>query len=521
MTQPTPKYPIGVQSFEKIRTNDLLYVDKTKLVWKLVNEGEMYFLSRPRRFGKSLLLSTLEAYFKGKKDLFEGLAISGLEKDWVEYPVFHIDLNAKEYNTRESLIEILTNTIRILGNEYGVSVDPKLSPEIQFGNLVMTVAQKTQRNVVILVDEYDKPLLNTVDNDELYAEYQRILKSFYGVLKSKDKYIKFGMLTGVGRFGHVSIFSDLNNLRDISLTDTYNGICGITETELDSYFDTSISELAEVEGKTFEDTKDELKKMYDGYHFSGRSLAEGIYNPFSLLNCFASNDFGKYWFETGTPTFLVKSIIKEGCDLSNLNFDVDEDTLMGIDRSFSSTETLLYQTGYLTIKDYDRHLKLYSIGLPNDEVKAGLLKLLFSAYGQENSTEFSISKFLVDLRDCKVNRFIERLQALIARNPYEQAADTEATYHNLLYLLFTLLGYFTDSENHMSHGRSDLVVKTRNHIYIFEFKLNESAEAAMRQINDRHYDSPYKADGRKIVKIGVNFSSEERNINEWAVEETD
>ena len=521
MTQQTLKYPIGVQSFQEIRKDGYVYVDKTKYVWDLVSKGKYYFLSRPRRFGKSLLLSTIEAYFQGKKELFEGLAISEHEKEWIEYPVLHFDLNAKEYNSHNTLVEQLTNTIRQLESKYGVAVNPCLSPEVQFGNLILAIYNKFgQRNVVVLVDEYDKPLNNNVDNKVLFDSLQSTLKAFYGVLKSYDSYIKFAMLTGVARFSKVSVFSDLNNLNDISLNANYGSICGITEQELEKYFKSPIEQIAQNKRQSVEEIKRQLKERYDGYHFAPPQYTEAMYNPFSLLTCFYELRLRDLWFESGTSSLLIKPVLAKGFNVVNANDDIIayESDLMGSNTPDGAPIAVLYQTGYLTIKHYEERFERYILGFPNSEVKRGFSQVAFLAYGNDNQTEFGIQNFIDDLDKGKVDGFIDRLKALISKNPYEQAVDAESTYHNLIFLLFTLLGYYSDSESHMNHGRSDLVVKTRHHIYIFEFKLDESAEAAMRQINERHYDAPYKADGREIVKIGVNYSSKERNIDGWIVE---
>lgn len=518
MAQQTLKYPIGVQSFREIREGGYVYVDKTEPVWNLVNSGKYYFLSRPRRFGKSLLLSTLEAYFRGQKELFEGLAIYDLEKDWTEYPVLHLALNTQIYDSVEALEYTITRQLKEFAKTVGVDILPDGSVADKFIQLLIDTSKSKGRGVVVLIDEYDKPLLSAVEDKELYAEYQRILKGFYGVIKSADSYIKFAMLTGVARFSKVSVFSDLNNLNDISLDTQYNSICGISKSELDRYFTSSIEKLAEHLHLSLDQAGDELKRNYDGYHFSDPKFSEDVYNPFSLLNCFSRSDIGEYWFETGTPTFLIKMLVKEGIDFSNLCFKVPENILKGINVPQNSAKALMYQTGYLTIKEFNPKFRTYTIGLPNEEVRSGLLNLSFIVYGSKRATEFDIGCFHADLEEGDVNAFMERLKALIADIPYEQARQSEATYHNVLYLLFTVLGYRTECEHHMSRGRSDLTVMTDRYIYLFEFKYDGTAEEALRQIEERQYDAPYKADGREIVRIGVNFSSGDRNIDRWIVQ---
>lgn len=509
------KYPVGIQSFQQLREGGYIYVDKTELIWQLISSGKYYFLSRPRRFGKSLLISTLEAYFQGHQELFNGLKIAEYEKEWAEYPVIHLDLNAKAYDSRASLDEMLSSFISLYEGRFGVVTNHEYSVEIRFAELIRNIHTATGRTVVVLIDEYDKPLLNNVDNQPAYDEIQTLLKAFYGVLKSADNHIKFAMLTGVGRFGHVSVFSDLNNLDDISLDEAYNAICGVSESELQQYFGESIKTLAQRHHISSEEAAQELKRRYDGYRFSNPEYTEGIYNPFSLLNCFRKNDFGDYWFESGTPSFLIRMLMKQGYDFSDLNFEVEENVLKGVNVPERSIKSMLYQTGYLTIKHYDPKYRIYTIGLPNDEVKEGFYTMSFATFGDDDEKEFNFSSFVDDLREGHVDSFMQRLKSLFAKVPYEQSVNVEAAYHNVLFLLFTLFGYRTESEHHMNHGRTDLVVKTRKRVYIFEFKINKSADDALSQIEERHYDEPYKASGLEIVKIGVNFSSAERNISDW------
>ena len=512
------KYPVGVQSFREIRTGNYYYADKTEYVWQLVNTGKYYFLSRPRRFGKSLLLSTLEAYLSGCKGLFEGLKIASLEKEWTQYPVLHLDLNIGKYDNLNSLTEVIDSFIEKNARRFKVAHNPDAEPELRFQRLIEEIEATTMQQVVVLVDEYNKPLLNSIDKESVYREMQRQLKAFYGVLKTCDKSIKFAMLTGVARFGKVSIFSDLNNLRDISLDSTYNGACGISESELEEVFEYPIKKLAECQGMTVESTKSELRRMYDGYRFSGSVPHERIYNPFSIINCFASMNFGEYWFDTGTPSFLMKMLVKAGFNFSREQIDVTENILKGVNVPEGSPFSLLYQTGYFTIKDYDKRFRRYTLGLPNEEVRTGFNSMAFIAYGGRRANEFSIPEFLDDLESGNVGGFMQRLKSMISSIPYEQAIQSESVYHNVLYLLFTMLNYQTETETHLNNGRTDMVVKTRDYIYIFEFKFNQPVAKAMSQINSRHYDEPYKADGRKIIKIGVNFSPDERNIQDWNAE---
>ena len=511
------KYPIGIQNFEKIREGGYLYIDKTDLVYDLANNGIYYFLSRPRRFGKSLLISTLEAYFSGRKELFEGLKIAELEKEWKEHPILHLDLNTKKYEDKSSLDAILNMHLEIWEAAYGDEKKDR-SPEERFMYVIKRAFEKTGKQVVILVDEYDKPMLQAIDNDALQDEYRNTLKAFYGALKSMDRYIRFALLTGVTKFGKVSVFSDLNNLRDISMEFAYSGICGITEEELHTAMGESIAELGAANGMTVEETKMKLKEMYDGYHFNRRCM--DIYNPFSILNTFAKKEFGDYWFETGTPTFLVGLMKGCGYSLKKLMSEyATADSLNGLETLRKDPVPILYQSGYLTIKDYDKEFKTYILGFPNKEVENGFMKFLLPSYtGMDGSdAAFEIISFVKDIRAGNTDAFMKRLQSFFADTPYELVRDLELHYQNVMFILFKLLGFYTQAEYHTSEGRIDMVVKTPDYIYVMEFKLDGTAEEAMQQIESKDYSLPFECDGRKLVKIGVNFSNEKRNVERWIV----
>ncbi|MBM6961856.1 AAA family ATPase [Bacteroides caecigallinarum] len=369
-------YPIGIQNFEEIRKGGYAYVDKTELIYKLVKSGKYYFLSRPRRFGKSLLISTLESYFCGRKDLFEGLAMEKLEKDWAEYPVFHLDLNTRKYEDKYSLEGILNQYLEKWEQKYGDEKKNR-APEERFTYVIERAAEKTGRNVVVLIDEYDKPMLQAIGNDALMTEYRNTLKAFYGVLKSCDRYLRFALLTGVTKFSKVSVFSDLNNLDDISLLQDYNNLCGITECELHDGFRDGILALAEKNGISYDEACIRLKEWYDGYHFA--SEGDDIYNPFSILNAMKSREFGSYWFETGTPTFLVELLKTARYNLNQLTVEVaSSDSLGGIDSMYTNPVPILYQSGYLTIKGYDSEFRVYKLGFPNREVEDGFTRFLLS-----------------------------------------------------------------------------------------------------------------------------------------------
>ena len=512
------KYPIGIQSFEKLRLDGYCYVDKTALLYYLVTTGQYYFLSRPRRFGKSLLISTLEAYFEGKRELFEGLSIAGLEKDWDKHPVLHLDLNIGKYDNATSLDEILNRNLVGWESLYG-SDEAETTLSLRFAGVVKRACQTAGRRTVILVDEYDKPLLQTIDNPELQSSFRNTLKAFYGVLKTMDSYIRFAMLTGVTKFGKVSVFSDLNNLQDISMDERYANICGISEDELMADFSEEISKLAEVNGQSFSEACVSLKENYDGYHFNPWT-SYGIYNPFSLLNTFAKNRYGSYWFETGTPTYLVTLLKASNFVLPEIeHVETDSDT---IDSIFTDQNPLpvIYQSGYLTIKGYDREYGLFSLGFPNKEVEEGFLRFLMPYYTDidKSRSMFEIRSFVSDIKSGNIDGFMKRLQSFLAGCNYELALDIERHYQNVLYIVFRLAGFYTQVEYRTSDGRVDLVLQTKDYVYIMEFKLDGSAEDALAQIEDKRYARQFSMDFRKIYKIGVNFSSQTRNIERWVVD---
>lgn len=404
------KYPVGIQNFEDLRKEGYCYVDKTELMYQLVQSGKYYFLSRPRRFGKSLLLSTIQAYFEGKKELFRGLAIEQLEQEWNIYPILHLDLNAQKYDTPESLYSMLNDALCNWESQYETR-SSETTHSLRFQGVIQRAAEKYGQQVVVLIDEYDKPMLQAIGNEALQTEYRNTLKAFYGVLKSCDKYLRFAILTGVTKFSKVSVFSDLNNLMDISLSSRFASICGITEQELHQYFKEDIRLLGESQGMSPEDTAQELKQWYDGYHFSDRS--EDIYNPFSLLNTFAQRQFGSYWFETGTPTFLVELLKRCRYDLNRLTQEMAmADSLNGIDPMEENPVPILYQSGYLTIKDFDREFRYYTLGFPNKEVEEGFTKFLLPHYAHLSSgnSAFELSRFVQEVRGGQTDAFMKRLQ---------------------------------------------------------------------------------------------------------------
>ncbi len=514
------KYPIGIQNFESLRKDGYVYVDKTALVYKLVNTGRYYFLSRPRRFGKSLLLSTIEAYLQGKRELFEGLAIESLEKEWTKHPILHLDLNTEKYTTPEALENILNDALNGWEELYGRR-ESERSLSLRFQGIIQRASERTGERVVILVDEYDKPMLQAIGRPDLQEAYRNTLKAFYGALKSKDGCIKFAMLTGVTKFGKVSVFSDLNNLKDISMRNDYADICGISEEELLYVFDEDIRVLAESNGMSYEETLARLRENYNGYHFCEDCI--GVYNPFSLLNTFDAKIFRSYWFETGTPTYLVELLKMHHYNLNEMAHEkATADVLNSIDSTSTNPIPVIYQSGYLTIKDYDKEFEVYSLGFPNREVEEGFVKFLLPFYTRvaAQQTGFEIQNFVREVRSGDVDAFLCRLQSLFADTSYEQIKrDQEVHYQNVLFIVSKLMGFYVKAEYHTANGRIDLLLQTDKYIYVMEFKLDGTAEEALRQIQDKGYALPFRSDVRKVFKVGVNFSNETRNIERWVVEE--
>jgi hypothetical protein len=512
--------PIGVQNFEKLRRDGYLYVDKTALMYRLAHEGCYYFLSRPRRFGKSMLISTLHAYFAGQKDLFEGLAIEQLEKEWTAHPVLHLDLNIIKKGDDQALNSLLNDALCEWEERYGTRPSENTF-SLRFRGVIQRAFQQTGQPVVILVDEYDKPLLQTIDNEALQEDYRSTLKDFYGVLKTEDKSICFALLTGVTKFNKVSVFSDLNNLRDISMLQDYATICGITDEELDTQFVPYIQRLADTLEQSYEEVREELRRRYDGYHFRLNSV--GIYNPFSLLNTFQSNEFNNYWFETGTPSYLVYLLQKHHSLLASMaSAQVPAKVLSGTESQSSDPIPMIYQSGYLTIVGYNPTYGLYQLGIPNQEVADGFYNYLLPNYANvsESQTAFFIANFVEEIKAGQTDAFLKRLSSLFADTPYELVKDLENHYQNVLFIVTKLLGFYVRAEYHTSEGRIDLLLQTADFTYVMEFKLDGTAEEALRQIEEKHYAQPFEGDAhRKLVKVGVNFSSATRNIERWVVGE--
>jgi len=530
------KMPIGTQSFKVLRDNRYVYVDKTQHLYQLISQGRVYFLSRPRRFGKSLFLSTLKAYFLGQKELFKGLYLEKAEEElavrekresWLEYPVLYLDLNASNYNVPESLTIKLDDHLTLWEELYGTASSEK-DFSSRFMGVIRRAYKKTGRQVVILIDEYDKPLLDTIDNPDLNNTYRDILRAFFSVIKSSDEYIRFAFLTGVTRFSKVSVFSGLNNLRDISFLSDYSGICGITEGELEANFAPEIETLASSLTLSVQETLSILKKWYDGYLFS--ESGENVYNPFSLLNTFASRDLKSYWYATGTPTFLVRSLKKTHYFLPDLDGNVvlNEAGLEHDSADASSALPILYQAGYLTIKEYIAESRLYRLGFPNDEVRYGFLNNLLPAFTAVQSTDTGLAvwEFVQSIKVGDVESVMTRMQSILSALPYDTASLAELKWRErdsqiAVYLIFALMGQFVQTEVQNATGRANCVVYTGEVIYMFEFKLWSAGTAseALAQIRTKAYDAPYSASGKRIVLVGASFDEQKRTIGDWEVEE--
>lgn len=514
-------YPIGVQDFENLRRRNNVYVDKTDLIYRLVSTNTVYFLSRPRRFGKSLLISTLEAYFRGKRELFEGLAIAALEEEWGVYPVLHIDFSMRKYLTADALHELLDYNLlqweKVYGREEG-----ETSYATRFEGIIRRAYEQTGQQVVILIDEYDSPMLDTNNNLALQAELRGMVRDFFSVLKGTGRYQRFLFMTGISKFSQLSIFSELNNLQNISLREEYAALCGITEEELLTQLQPGIQALADRNGESYDEACAHLKRRYDGYHFSEQS--PDIYNPFSLLNTLAAKKYGNYWFSSGTPTFLMELIgrmqfdvtLMEEVSLSDEEFDRATDII-------TDPIPVLYQSGYITIKGYHPQLKLYTLAYPNEEVRLGFIKCLLPTFVHRSMEQnsFYIINFVQDMLRGDINGCLERTRAFFASIPNDLENKTEKHYQTVFYLMFRLMGQYIDTEVKSAIGRADVVMKTAQTIYVFEFKLDGTARQAMDQINSQGYAIPYMPDHRKVVKVGISFDIATRTLGEWMIEEVE
>lgn len=514
------KYPIGVQDFSDMRRGGYVYLDKTDVIQKLAEDGKCYFLSRPRRFGKSLLISTMQAYFQGRKELFEGLSIYSMEKDWIEYPVLRIDLSGTTYTSQAALDEKLSSILAKWEAQYGID-NKYISPGIRLEAVIGAAYESSGQKVVVLVDEYDKPIMDALGNEELMDYFRNTLQGFYSVLKSQDDKLRFGFLTGVTKMGKLSVFSGLNNLKDISMLPAYSDICGISEKELVSGLSEGVKEMAEANGISVEECLDRLRDMYDGYHFCAD--AEGVYNPFSLLNALQDKQFNDYWFETGTPSFLVSLIKNTTYDISSLQGEeVDSSLLISVNTAFANPIPLLYQSGYLTITGYDREVGLYRLDFPNREVKNGFLSFVLQySTSSTVSGKTLIAKIHRALRDGRPEDMMKELDAFFARKNYQIQADEEKDFQYAVSTIFELLGEDVQTERQTSNGRINVLMQTDKYIYIMEIKVDSDADAALRQIEEKGYARPFASDHRRLFRIGVGFSLSTRRLSSWKIDSKD
>lgn len=509
------RYPIGQQNFRELREGNAIYVDKTSFVEMIAhNQTKYWFLARPRRFGKSLFLSTLEYFYKGERELFKGLFIDDVDWNWEAYPVLRLDLNVEKYKEKGLLDKVVNNYFLGWELEYGVDViEDTLS--VRFKNIIAAAHEKTGRKVVILVDEYDKPLVGNLNDDDNYEYYRAKLASLYSNFKSSADHIQLVFLTGVGRFSKLSIFSDLNNLRDITFSEEFADICGITERELHHVFKAGISALADKNGLSVEEAHIELKKNYDGYRFT-KEKSE-IYNPWSVLNAMAEKNISNYWGRTGRPSMIAEAMHYFDEDIETLlNTQCDETTLQGFDLRSSSPLAMLFQTGYLTIKNYDRETQLYTLGVPNREVTDSLFKELLPFYVKVKSggdSETVVRNIVNSILLGQPEKLVKNLDIFFAGIPYDMKMDNENNLHAAIYILLTLIGIKTETEVHTSDGRIDIVVKTSRYIYIIELKFDKTSQEAINQIKEKEYALPYSNEHRQKFLIGLNFSSKTRHLD--------
>mgnify|MGYP002762094045 FL=1 len=515
------KYPVGMQTFAKIREGNYVYVDKTKYIVQMLENGSQYvFLSRPRRFGKSLFVSTLHAYYEGRKDLFEGLALGDYEKNWIKHPVLHFDMSTAKHMEPAELINELEGKLCQLENVYGTE-DWAKGTNQRLECLVKRAYEQTGQKVVLLIDEYDAPLLDVVHEKENLKPLRQIMQNFYSPIKYLDPWLEFTFITGITKFSQLSIFSEINNLDNISMFDQYSAICGISKTELLTQMKPDVEILAKALDKTFDETVEELKNFYDGYHFSEKS--EDVFNPFSLIKALRSQKIAAYWFSSGTPSYLIKTLQKYHVGILDIekkrasvdDFDVSPEQM-------TSAVPLLYQSGYLTIKKYNPILQSFQLDYPNKEVRLGMVKSLAPNYLspiQMDNNGF-IFEFLEQLYDGTMDGALQKMQAYLASISNRLSNKNEKDFQTVFYLIFNLLGGYIRVEEDSAIGRADAVLHMPDTIYVMELKYDKSAEEALQQIDDKGYLIPYSADGKRLVKVGINYDSEKRTIGEWKIIET-
>ena len=516
--QPQRQYPIGIQTFEKIRSGNYLYIDKTEYVYRMTHSASNYmFLSRPRRFGKSLLTSTIHAYFEGRKDLFKGLAMERLETEWTEYPVLHFDMSTAKHVDKETLVLELERKLLQYEALYGRN-EGDVTPNQRLMGLIQRACEQTGRQVVVLIDEYDAPLLDVVHEEKDLPVLRNVMRNFYSPLKACDPYLRYVFLTGITKFSQLSIFSELNNIENISMDEPYAAICGITQEEMETQMSEDLDLLASRLETTREQTLERLKDNYDGYHFTWPS--PDIYNPFSLLTAFSKGKIDSYWFGSGTPTYLIEMLRKFGVEPSRIGgmeamaADFDAPT-----ERIESIAPLLYQSGYVTIKDYNKETELYTLDLPNREIRIGLLRSLLPYYVQgEGLSNTMVAKMYGSILHDDMDGALRLLQDFLSTVPYCERTDTEGHYQQVFYIIFSLLGYYVDVEVRTPRGRVDMVMRTRTRLYVMELKLDQSADAAMRQIDLKDYPARFALCGLPVVKVAVNFDSDKRTLKDWRIE---
>ena len=513
-------YPVGIQTFEEIIKRNLLYVDKTEYVYRMTSGGGKYFfLSRPRRFGKSLLVSTLKSYFEGKKELFKGLAIDKLEKEWTEYPVLHFSMASGKHMDKEQLQRYLLYILKNKEELYGIEND-YADPTIRLSNLIKTLYQQTGKQVVVLIDEYDAPLLDVVHEEINLKALRQVMRNFYSPLKDCEPYLRFVFLTGITKFSQMSIFSELNNISNISMDDEYAGICGITYDELVTEMSADVDALGKQLGKTREETLAKLREYYDGYHFADKS--PDVFNPFSLLNAMSKGKLDYYWFASGTPTYLIEMLQKFHVMPSEIGGgEADKSEFDAPTERMTTIMPLLYQSGYITIKGYDPETELYLLDIPNKEIRVGLYRCLLPHYIGMNTVKgtTTIAKMSALIRHGNIDGALEMLQAYLSTIPYCDNTDYEGHYQQMMYVIFSILDNYVDVEVRTSLGRVDMVLRTATHLYLFELKLGKSADTAMRQIDLKEYPKRFALSGLPVVKVGINFDVEKHTLADWKVEE--
>lgn len=513
-------YPLGIQTFSEIINRGMLYVDKTEYIYRMASSGKYFFLGRPRRFGKSLLVSTMQSYFEGRKDLFKGLAIERLEKEWTEYPVLHFDMSGGKHMEEEQLEDYLNYRLEEEEKKWGIT-KPHAGANNRLIDLINTVYKRSGKQVVVLIDEYDAPMLDVAHEVDQLGKLRNVMRNFYSPLKMCESKLRFVFITGITKFSQLSIFSELNNINNISMDNEYAGICGITTDELLTYMSYDIDMLAETNDLTREAAIAKLKESYDGYHFSAES--PDVFNPYSLLNSFSKKEFGDYWFGSGTPTYLINMMRKFNVLPTDIitRIEADASEFDAPTETMVSIMPLLYQSGYITIKDYNRDYNYYTLDVPNKEVKVGLTRALIPAYVTHNTlaTTNTARRIAQALDKQDMNGALELLQTFLGTVPYCDNTHYEGHYQQMLFIVFSLLtDYLVDVEVHTPKGRVDIVLLTHTNLYLLELKIDSDSSSAMRQIDLKEYRQRFALSGKPITKVGINFDTKEGNITDWIIE---